>query len=212
MQIKRFWEYDIAAEKPDMIFIHNPYDSCNTLTRVLEEYYSTNLKKYTKMLVYSPYFTTARYNPNIKQTRCYLPGVINADRVILQNKELKELYIEHGYKEEKLLALGCPKIDSIREIVKNPLEMPEEWKVKIKDKNVFLLNTTLNFFTQFKGEAFKRVKDVYESVVENNNAFLIWRPHPLTEEWMKNNNEAFLELYEKLIKKLVQSAVGFPPW
>ena len=52
------WEdYRLEEERPDIIFIHNPYDDGNNLTSVHPFYYSSNLKKYTQCLVYSPYFT-----------------------------------------------------------------------------------------------------------------------------------------------------------
>ena len=39
-------EYDLENDLPDMIYIHNPYDNTNLVTRVDSRYYSWNLKKY----------------------------------------------------------------------------------------------------------------------------------------------------------------------
>ena len=33
-------EYSLEKEQPDIVFIHNPYDGTNNVTRVPEQYYS----------------------------------------------------------------------------------------------------------------------------------------------------------------------------
>lgn len=48
--------YDLIRRKPDVIYIHNPYDECNLVTSIDPNYYSSKLKKYTDMLVYLPYY------------------------------------------------------------------------------------------------------------------------------------------------------------
>ena len=47
-------EYDLENDLPDIIYIHNPYDNTNLVTRVDSRYYSWNLKKYCEKLVYVP--------------------------------------------------------------------------------------------------------------------------------------------------------------
>ena len=49
-------EYDLENDRPDIIYIHNPYDDTNLVTRVESRYYSWNLKKYCERLVYIPYY------------------------------------------------------------------------------------------------------------------------------------------------------------
>lgn len=61
---------------------------------------------------------------------CFMPGIINADKVIIQSENMKTIYIneylkaakEHGlsgkhldrrYLEEKFLGLGSPKYDKV---------------------------------------------------------------------------------------------------
>ena len=46
-----YGDYDIEGRKPDMIFIHNPYDEFNYVTSVHPMFYAKELKKYTDMLV-----------------------------------------------------------------------------------------------------------------------------------------------------------------
>ena len=49
-------DYDFEKRRPDMIYIHNPYDECNYVTSVHPFFYSKNLKKFTEKLIYIPYF------------------------------------------------------------------------------------------------------------------------------------------------------------
>ena len=41
-------EYDIEKRRPDVIYIHNPYDKGNFVTSVHPAFYSDELKKYVK--------------------------------------------------------------------------------------------------------------------------------------------------------------------
>ena len=54
--ITDYESFDFAAHRPDMIFIHNPYDNSNYVTSVHPAFYSDKLKQYTEKIVYVPYF------------------------------------------------------------------------------------------------------------------------------------------------------------
>ena len=53
--VTHYNNYDISKRRPDVIYIHNPYDDCNYVTSVDPRFYSRELKKYTDKLVYIPY-------------------------------------------------------------------------------------------------------------------------------------------------------------
>ena len=57
--ITSYSDYDLEKRRPDVIYIHNPYDDRNFVTSVDSAYYSSELKKYTDLLVYIPYYSTA---------------------------------------------------------------------------------------------------------------------------------------------------------
>lgn len=61
--ITSYETFDFSAHKPDMIFIHNPYDDYNYVTSVHPFFYSKNLKKFTEKLVYIPYFVLDEPDP-----------------------------------------------------------------------------------------------------------------------------------------------------
>ena len=115
-------DYDLAARRPDVIFIHNPYDECNYVTSVEPAYYSKNLRNYTDKLVYIPYFVLGEIDPEDEEAVedmahfCTLPGVINADKVIVQSENMRQAYIKvmtnfagahtKAVWEEKILGTG----------------------------------------------------------------------------------------------------------
>ena len=139
--------YRLEERKPDIIFIHNPYDDWNLVTSVEPRFYSKNLRNYTDKLVYVPYFVLDEIEEdneaaieNMKHF-CFLPGTVYADKVIVQSEGMKKIYIqeymkaaqEQGAKvdreqlEEKFEGLGSPKFDKVQNTTKEDLEIPEEW-------------------------------------------------------------------------------------
>lgn len=152
------WEkYDIATRKPDAIFIHNPYDDCNLVTSVHPMFYSHELKKYTEQLVYIPYFVSV---DDVAEHFCTVPGVFNADKVILQSETIKETYKriymetvgksqkikeENGalkdnaywkslekQTDDKFLPLGSPKFDKVQNTTRENIKIPKGWNDKIE--------------------------------------------------------------------------------
>lgn len=95
--------YNFAAELPDCIVIHSPYDAYNPVWSVDPFFYSEALKKYTNKLVYIPYFVTDEIHPKSQEDgkafynmRYYVtvPGVFHADCTIVQSKEMQKAYCE----------------------------------------------------------------------------------------------------------------------
>ena len=92
--------YDYALHHADIIYIQNPYDDQNIETSVPPFFYSDKLLNCTDRLVYIPWFRT--YDFTVKDERdyvnmkyyCTMPGVINADEVILPSETLRNTYIE----------------------------------------------------------------------------------------------------------------------
>ena len=82
------WEkFSLEKERPDIIFIHNPYDQYNYVTTVHPLFYASRIKQYTEKLVYIPYFI--HQNDMVEDTYCLLPGVIYADIVVLQSEKVR---------------------------------------------------------------------------------------------------------------------------
>lgn len=85
---------------PEIIVIQNPYDSWNPVISVPEAFYSLNLRKYTDELVYVPPFAVEEYTKSNEREyanmRYYvtMPGVVYADKVLVQAESLRQMYIE----------------------------------------------------------------------------------------------------------------------
>ena len=83
--------YDLNAHKPDIVYIHNPYDGINFVTSVDPRFYSTELKKHTDMLVYVPYYIAGGYSDEKNAAnKLMAPGAVNADRIITQNRVMAD--------------------------------------------------------------------------------------------------------------------------
>ena len=149
IEITHYEAYNLEARHPDVIYIHNPYDNSNWVTCVPERYFSSNLRKYTEQLVYIPYFVLDEIEPydesRIEGMRhfCFLPGVIYADKVIVQSENIRQIYINEFMKEarvrglpgeyvdrkkleEKILGLGSPKFDKVLNTKKADYGIPED--------------------------------------------------------------------------------------
>ncbi len=207
-----FENYDFESEKPEMIFIHNPYDNTNNLTTVPPQYYSWELKKHTKCLVYSPYYTNGSYKYGEHDFQYVSSAIHNADKVVVQSKFTRNIFVNNYHvNQDKLLVTGSPKIDAI--INMKSVKAPTEWEKKLKNKKVFLLNTHLSYFTQGYSLAEKygynfairNHEIILDTFLNKNDLGLIWRPHPLMRTMVKDRSPESLEFIDYFTNELNNS-------
>lgn len=200
-----FENYDLEKIKPDIIYIHNPYDDCNTITTIDPRYYSRNLKKYTDMLVYIPYFIAGCYENSDEHAKISnLPVLINSDRIIVQSDIHQKLFIENGYDYQKILNIGSPKFDAILNCNIYENEICENLKKIINGKTVFLLSTGI--YSLLNNEKWADdIEKILLSFIDSKSSALIWRVHPLTEITIKTMKPNLMETYLEL-KQLVFSS------
>ncbi len=196
--------YSIEDNRPDLVFVHNPYDNCNTVTYVLDQFHSSHLKNYTECLVYVPYFTYGGYKKGTSDHWFQLPGTIHCHKMVLQSEKLKRVFVEnYGYDEDKFLVTGSPKMDAVVNKMKKKIDMPEEWKPKLSGKKkIFLLNTHMMYFINLTNYArtipsginygIKYHQEILDAFANHPECGLIWRPHPLMKAVI-NENYAFEE-------------------
>lgn len=218
-------DYAFAERKPDMIFIHNPYDEHNSLTSVHPFFYAKNLKQFTNKLVYVPYFILEEPDPdNPEEVErishfCTTSGVICADKVIVQSEKMRQVYIKvmtkftegrgigRKYWEEKILGLGSPKTDKVLKTRKEDQEIPDEWLKIMKKpdgsfKKVILYNTGVSAFGNHSEKYLDKMKDVFRVFREaREEVALLWRPHPLFCNTIKAVRPEALGEYEKLVEE-----------
>lgn len=233
--IVKYTEYNIQERRPDIIYIHNPYDNYNYVTTVHPSYYSKVLKEYTDLLVYVPYYVTTN---KVNKVFCTTAGIINADKVILQSKYLKDIYSK-AYNElliecnedvsmkqiyditnNKFLALGSPKIDKVLDNIDKKIDLPEEWSQLIREKmgrgleadisdvKIVLYNTHLEDLLVDGEEYLRKLKYVFNSFKKDNNTVLLWRPHPLSIESAQAMNPTNLQEYKRMVTYYKEEKIG----
>ncbi len=223
--ITRYDEYDFENRKPDVVFIHNPYDNSNYVTSVHPFFYSGNLKKFTDKLIYIPYFILREPDVDNEEALekmkhfCITTGVINADQVIVQSENMKKAYVkiltkfmkEHSgentkeYWEKKILGLGSPKLDKVAATKKEDVTVPEEWLKVIekpdgKHKKIILYNTSVQALLNHNEKMNTKIKDVLRVFKENQEEVaLLWRPHPLIEATIKSVRTRLWDEYKEIV-------------
>lgn len=133
-------KYNFEERRPDVVYIHNPYDGYNCVTSIAAEFHSDKLKMYAEMLVYVPYDVVAEL---VSEHMCRMPGVMNADLIIAQSQQVKEVYTKY-VSDEKVLALGSPKIDKVVWMQEHMPTMPEDWEKIARGRKLILYNTHLS--------------------------------------------------------------------
>lgn len=224
IEIISWQQYSLEERRPDIIYIHNAYDDWNLVTCVHPAYFSSRLKKYTDMLVYIPYFVLQELEPRnqamIEQMKhfCFLPGIVHADRVIVQSENMRQIYmqeykkearargmaVEEGQLEKKILGLGSPKFDRIADIQKEKLEIPDSWRRIIQRpdgtrKKIILYNNSVVALLHSDEKMIKKMKNVFQTFYKHREkAVLLWRPHPLIEATLTSMRPMLWNTYKEV--------------
>lgn len=235
--ITRYDEYDLEAEHPDVIYIHNPYDECNYVTSVHPHFYSRDLRNYTDKLVYIPYFVLGEIEPDDQATIdsfkhfCFLPGTIYSQQVIVQSEKMRQIYINEYIKaakemglngehtdrtflEKKFLGTGSPKIDKLLNTKKEDLEIPQEWLKIIEKpdgswKKIVFYNTSVSALLQYNEKMLKKMESVFEIFKEyKDEVALLWRPHPLIQATIESMRPQLWEEYKEIRDKYIEEGWG----
>lgn len=205
-------EYDLENDRPDIIYIHNPYDDTNFVTRVESRYYSWNLKKYCEKLVYIPYYN---WVDGVSSTS-FKPAMYYADYTVQSSDDAVRRCIEASPEyakslgmetvevwdvmKHKLINLGSPKVDKVVSLHNEKMEMPGEWEGKIrKDRVNVVYNTTIDEI--LKSRSLEKVRRTLSYFKFNSDkAFVIWRPHPLLKQTLISMIPGLVHEYDKMVE------------
>ena len=202
--ITNYLNYDMAEKHPDVIYIHNPYDKFNHVTSVHPDYYSSELKKYTDMLVYVPYFVTGG---SMADTFYELPSYYHVDKIVIQSEEMRKYYSDE-ISDDKFLTLGSPKFDRILAYEKDKPQISEEWRQIIGDKKVIFYNTSISSILSYNVKALDKMKYVISCFHSRDDVVLLWRPHPLTKATLKAIRPLLLEEFQKIEQDFIDNKIG----
>lgn len=222
--------YNFEEQRPDIIFIHNPYDEWNYVTSVHPFFYSGNLKKYTNNLVYIPYFILKDIEPEDHDTVkamehfCTVPAVIHANKIVVQSEKMRQIYINVLCKtmgkdtrkvwEEKILGIGSPKVDKVLNTKKEDLLIPDKWLSIIKKpdggyKKIVLYNTSVSALLRNENKMIQKIQSVFEIFKENQGeAALLWRPHPLIQATISSMRPQLWEAYREIRDRYIAEGWG----
>ena len=235
--ITRYDAFDFGKHMPDVIYIHNGYDDWNLVTSVHPDFYSRNLKNYTEELVYIPYFVLGEIDPDDEQAAegmkhfCFMPGIINADKVIVQSENMKKVYIreylkaakkygltgkhlDRTYLEKKFLGIGSPKFDKVLNTKKEDLEIPDEWLKIIKKpdgtwKKIVFYNTSISALLQYNERMLWKMEYVFRVFQKNReDVTLLWRPHPLIKATIESMRPQLWTEYDRFVRRYQQEGWG----
>lgn len=202
--ITRYDEFDFELHRPDMIFIHNPYDSYNFVTSVHPFFYSEHLKQFTECLIYIPYYATAG---GMSEAQSLCSAYLHADHIVIQAENFRRFFDE-DLPNEKFLPFGSPKFDSVIRKCKNPPEPPAAWKAKMQGRKVYFYNTSINGMLADTDAFLKKVKYVFETFHGREDACLLWRPHPLLESTFESMRAEYKPVYDELKRWFVEAEIG----
>lgn len=188
----------------DVIVIHNPYDQHNRITSVFPQFYTKKLKEHCDKLVYIPYFCISE-SADIRSF-ALTNGVLFSDAVIVQSENIRSKYLEALWEalcpvynqfnfEEKIVALGSPKMDKKIEI-----EKPQS----LEGKYIILITMSIVAYL-YDGEArLRHLDSIMAEYVDKPNTMVILRPHPLQEAMFTSMCPNLLPLYKDIVDSFVR--------
>ncbi len=184
VEIKDYKDIDLENMHPEKIVIQNPFDEWNTVMTVPPQMYSSVIKHYTDELVYIPFFVTddltkadVREYINMDHYVC-MPGVINADRIILPSETQKGAYID------KIMEFTAADDGSVRALLDSKIEAapgfiwngeePEHETVRSAKKTI-LLRTSVSFFAASGKRAVDKIQRTLEALAAHSDRIrVIW--------------------------------------
>ena len=199
------WQsYNFEERRPDVIFIHNPYDNCNFVTSVHPRFYSSNLKKYTDILVYIPYYCISG---KMSEAQSLCPAYIFADYIVIQSPEFQK-YFDENIPDWKFLPFGSPKFDRIVRKCQNPPEPLYEWQERMAGRKVYFYNTSISGMLADTESFLKKMYYVFQCFKGRKDVCLLWRPHPLLEATFDSLRPQYRQKYEALKQMFMNEDLG----
>lgn len=197
-------EYDERVNKPDVAYIHYPYDKYNSITCIDSRFFSNNLRKSVKCLVYIPYYATTG---GMSEAQKKLPAYYNSDYIVIQSPILRSFFDE-SLPDNRFVPLGSPKFDRVINICNNPPEVPKAWKNRIKGRTVYFYNTSLGGILMDTRRFLNKMNYVFSLFSGRDDVCLIWRPHPLLESTLDRLRPEYKPMYDKLKQIFIEYNIG----
>lgn len=196
--------YRLEERRPDVAYIHNPYDQGNYVTTVDPRFYSAELKKYVDKLVYIPYYTTTGGMAEA-QERCL--AYYYADYIVIQAEKYRKFFAPE-LADEKFLPFGSPKFDRVIRMCAQPGPAPENWAERMRGRKVYFYNTSINGLLGDTARFLEKMAYVFRRFQGREDACLMWRPHPLLESTMDSLRPEYKPAYDELKRMFTERRLG----
>lgn len=204
IEITDWQTYRFEDRRPDVMYIHNPYDDWNFVTSVHPRFYSANLKQYTETLVYIPYYSTSG---GMSEGQRLCSAYLNADYIVIQSPKFRS-YFDESIPDEKFLPFGSPKFDRIIHKCQKPSALSEEWQEKMIGKKVYFYNTSISGMLANTEDFLRKMEYVFNCFKGRKDACILWRPHPLLESTFASMRPQYLPFYKALKEDFVKENLG----
>ncbi len=209
IKIYHYEKINLERVHPDVIIFQNPYDNYNSVTTVNPYFYSERLYTYTEELIFVPPFKItdfgvedSRAHRNIKDL-IDKPGLIYADRVILDSPKMRDIYID------KLTLLTG---DESREVWEEKIEIRESQAQKnseAEDKKTILYYVSGSKLLVSKESGIEKIKRSLIIFNDNKDKLCVrWYHSKLDEEILKQNNLPLYEKYKELLEEFISMNIG----
>lgn len=166
------WDPRVLATWPDIVYLHNPYDAENAVTRTFAEAHTAALRKAGRIVVYVPYYLSGAL---LAPPHRFLSSYANVDCIVAQSEHLAAQY--DASIRPRILSLGSPKVD--RAVTRRLDPQTTPWGETVNRKRVILVNSSISCLLNEGARALDNVVRVVEAAEQTPDFVVLWRPHPL---------------------------------
>lgn len=192
---------------PEQIYIQNPYDEWNPNISIPSLFYAANIRKYTDELIYiSPYGRGELYGKDSREYRnmqyyVTMPGVMYADRILLNSENKKKWYVEKltEFAGEETKEAWEKKIQVWNTQVNFRTQCEHETN-GAADKKRLLYGISLGTYVENPEAARRKIKDnlhIFEEYKDNIEATVYLFPENVNDTW-KGIKEEIEDLFRNL--------------
>ena len=204
--------YNFEKDKPDIVFINQPYDGVN-----IEKFMSHNIRSHVGMMVYIPYAAYMHVNfPKEKhidemKRHTELPIHNFSDMIITGGITFANAFKKISKNGYKIIVLGSPKYDLLYKQLKNKAgyNNKTEWEIKINGKITFMLNT--RYESLHAHDVLNNTPAWFTYLINfiknDDNLALIWRPHPLTFNFLDKITQPLKKLFDMIQSGRIENII-----
>ena len=232
VNITGYNDYDLAGRHPDKLYIQCPYDKCDFVMSVHPFFHTDNIIKHTDELIFVNPYIVDTPAPDDNKARIHLkhyicsPGVMHADKVIVQSEEMKQVYVdmltEFAGKdtgklwESKLDGSGFPRTEETAAAARERVfaAIPDDWKDKIikpdgNCRKVIMYSNSVSAFMQNREHMLDKLNYVMDVFRQNGEDIcVLWHHNPLVQVVLEKLNPELWEKYLDIIGEFYHSGMG----